>query len=225
MRLLSVQAAICLNLTSALLRGQMYLLSGTPQSNEFSTAYALDLLQVDGEGVKVVSEILPDRVATGQVHISYDWRKLVIVSALPNDYAVVLDFDAASVTKRCKLPKGPRAELVEQWLADAPGRGPSLELLRSGRRPATTVTAMSVNALVPCEESFTDAQPVRPRPHRGAWIGGVAGVVAGDGTYGEIDASGAMTRQLTRTPTLPSASRSQANFAVKPPNNRAYLVS
>src|SRR5579862_8885246 len=123
MRFAIVQVAICLSLAPAVLKGQLFLIAGTPQVNEFNAAYASDLLQVGPDGVKVVASLLPANLLTGNVHISYDWRKVVIVAALANDYAVVLDFDEAKVTKACKLPKESEFGLVGQWLADVPGRG------------------------------------------------------------------------------------------------------
>jgi hypothetical protein len=220
----TVQVAICLSLAPAVLKGQLYLIAGTPQVNEFATAYASDLLKVGPDGVTVIASLLPANLLTGNVHISYDWRKVVIVAALANDYAAVLDFDEAKVTKACKLPKESEFGLVEQWLADVPGRGRVLDLwgaITTGP-PYSLIKSMSLDPLVHCEESFTDVQPLDLTHILAHGFAGAAGVVPSDGTFGEINQAGVMIRNLMNSDIsfgfeIPSQFR-------QPPNSRAAII-
>jgi hypothetical protein len=193
--------------------------------NEFNAAYASDLLQVGPDGVKVVASLLPANLLTGNVHISYDWRKVVIVAALANDYAVVLDFDEAKVTKACKLPKESEFGLVGQWLADVPGRGRVLELwgaITTGP-PYSLIKSMSLDALVPCEDSFIDVQPLDLTRIVAHGFAGAANVVPSDGTFGEITQAGIMTRHLMNTD-ISFGFEIPSQFRQPPPNNRAAII-
>jgi hypothetical protein len=225
MRLATVQVAICLSLAPAVLNGQLFLIAGTPQTNEFNAAYASDLLQVGPNGVTVVASLLPANLATGKVHISYDWRKVVIVSALPNDYAAVLDFDEARIIKACKLPSDPGFGLVEQWLADIPGTGPVLALLgaTTTRPPYSAIKRMSLDPRVPCGLSFTDGQPLDLIRIVAHGFGGAADIVPSDGTSGAINAEGVMTRHLMNTD-ISFGFEIPSQLRQAPPNNSAALI-
>jgi len=225
MRLVTIQIAIFLSLAPAVLKGQLYLIAGTPDSNEYPTSYASDLLQIGSEGVKVVAEILPKVPGTGQIAISYDWRKVVFLSGAPNDDALILAFDEAMVIKRCKIPKAAGTTLIHQWLADVPGRGQVLDVwLASPAGPShDTVVSMSLNPLVPCNESFANVQPLEVANIVTNGFAGAGDVVSGDGIWGTIDRMGVFTGRVMNTDVafdfeIPSG------FRREPPNNRAYTV-
>ena len=146
-------------------------------------------------GVKATGALLPNDVGTGQVLISHDWKNAVVVCSTPAEYAAVLDFDQAKVTKQCKLPKTADEALIEQWLAAVPGRGPSLELWFGGAGPSR-ILSMQLSSLVPCEESFADVQPSELAYIVAHGISAPGDVVPGDGTYGRMNEDGSVIREL-----------------------------
>jgi hypothetical protein len=141
------------------------------------------LSRVTGEGVQQVREIVPDGVLVGWSAVSYDERKAVFIESsnklgeaiylsngqperLITDHeprVLLLDMDAAVVTKACPLPKIPGMIYTEQWLADIPGGGLAVEwqLLNtnslSDPLAPPAFRAMLLDAEVPCSDSFREA--------------------------------------------------------------------
>lgn len=101
--------------------GQLYLIAGWPTPEGTGSGYSTSLLSVQTEGPVAAQEIVPAKVGSGCMTISYDERKVVLFSGSSDGKVIVVDFDTASVTKSCKDPDG--SILVVQFLIESPSRG------------------------------------------------------------------------------------------------------
>jgi len=173
--------------TTPFASGQLYLLGGSAGSPG-GTAAALFRVGDDGS-VKRTQTVLPRDWTTdfgrgipdpsvAWIGISYEWRKIVVLSGFPEYAAYIVDFDKASVVKKCACLPAPD---VNFWLADAPGRGPSFEWTtdpadeESVKRFEKTVQGMVLDPAVPCAKSVATLAPedVRDASTQG-WGGGLA---------------------------------------------------
>lgn len=183
------------------LQAQLYLVAGAPETNEYSASYGTNLLEVIAGQVKVVSEVFSQSTGTFEVQISQDWRKVVAVSGGSNDYAAVVDFDQAKVTKRCKIPKAAKDTVINEWIADVPGRGQALELWVAGAAgPAhDEVLSMDLRPSPPCEDSFKKVELMDLRYLVSDGFAG-AGTAYQRGLPEEIDNGGALTATPRKIP-------------------------
>jgi hypothetical protein len=193
MRLVLAQITIVISFIPSL-KGQLYLIVGTPD-NSPAAYYAADLHEVTGGGVKRTAEILPQNVGLEWVAVSFEWRKAVLQTQFPNDDRIlVMDLDAAKVVKDCKLPQAPDlpldTSLIEQWLADAAGIGPTFEW-RVARGLKYAIQGMILDPLAPCEKSFVTLQT---SDVRGIVAGGSSGLPASpsDGITIALDEDGSL---------------------------------
>src|ERR1700730_17592695 len=105
------------------LGGQLYLLTGMPTGAYLGSHYRSAILKIDSGTVSSATEVVPGDIGTDWTGISYDFRKAIVLSNEMNVY--VIDLDSAAVVKKCPGPRG--GYLIEQWLADVPGRGNAFE--------------------------------------------------------------------------------------------------
>ncbi len=176
--------------TTPFASGQLYLLGGSAGSPG-GTAAALFRVGDDGS-VKRTQTVLPRDWTTdlgrntpdpgvAWIGIAYEWRKIVVLSGFPEYAAYIVDFDKASVVKKCACPHTPNSGLYDAWLADAPGGGPTVEWAGepadgdSARRFENLVQGMVLDPAVPCTKSVTTlaAEDVRHALTQG-WGGGLA---------------------------------------------------
>src|ERR1700683_2596053 len=193
MRLAIVQVAICLSLAPTVLKGQLYLLSGTP-------GYALDLVAVGDSGVKSTMEILPQapQVAGWWAAISYDTHEDVATAVKEGARVLVVGFDQTAVVKQCIVPGLPSDELegtlTNQWLAHLPGGELTLELLfarRNGRELRSEGLSMSLDPDTPCDRSFSAVPPYDSLRYIAAGgTSGVADITSKEGNYAKVAKSG-----------------------------------
>lgn len=136
----------------------LYLLTGT-QSGKSMGGYASDLYRVTDDKVTIAEEIVPGRVGTEWIGLSYDWRKAVILTKYDPQAArstvIVIDFDRGRVVKRCESPPAVETSLIYSYLADMP-QGPSFNQLMAGSEiKRDDNRAMVLDPRVPCGSSFS----------------------------------------------------------------------
>src|SRR5437868_6120994 len=111
---------------------QVHLLTGSPYSAG-DAAFASALLRVEENGtVTIVADVVPESVGTEWIGVSYDLRKAVLLTTYRDSAVIVVDFDRAAVTKKCKWSESGGRALMFSWLATPPAPGPSFEWLETG---------------------------------------------------------------------------------------------
>ena len=161
---------------------QLHLLTGSP----FSLGQAVfpsALLRVGDDGtVRKIADIVQPPLGTEWIGVSYEWRKAVVLASWENA-VIVVDFDKAAVTKKCKPPDPAGRIYMYSWLADAPAPGPSFEWLETGTDVVrdAVVWGMVLDPAVPCEKSFGKLEPEAVRYAVAHGAPGIADVVNSDG--------------------------------------------
>lgn len=179
---------------------QMYLLAGSPNSmNGWSVASDLFEVQAGGD-LRLAARLVPQKVGTEWIAVSYDWRKAVIVPGHNDNRVVVIDFDRADASRSCELPAFSDGHLAEQWLADLPGVGQSFVGHTAGTRDH--LYAIKLDASTPCVDSVVEADPSAVRYVEASGRAGVASLGVQEGILVGIDAEGAVFgwRMGTKTP-------------------------
>src|SRR5258708_2864125 len=98
--------------------GQLYLLTGSP-TEKYPESFASALIVVDPDGaVKELTELVPQSIGTEWINVSYDLKKAILLSRYKEDSVVVIDFQSASVVKRCRRPDSAGRSLIYSWLAN-----------------------------------------------------------------------------------------------------------
>jgi hypothetical protein len=197
MRITTIQLAVLIFTLPAMLRGQLYLITGTPTAN-YDASYESDIFRV-GEGtVKQVAEIVPQKIGTEWTAISYDLRKAVILTLSNDNRVYVVDLDKAAVAKVCAYPQVPNNQPIEQWLADVAGRGPTFEwFVWVGTDPTShIVQGMILDPSVPCEGSFMKVQPFELRYLTAHGNAGIADILSVEGTDAHTLEDGRLTGGL-----------------------------
>jgi hypothetical protein len=178
MSLSSIYVAMALLATSAW--GQLYLVTGS-QSSKSPEGSASVLFRVGDAGeIERVEEIVSQDAGTWFIEISSESRKLVAFS--PSDGGniearfTVVDLDKPGVVKACPMPRNtPGYVAFAEWLADVRGKG--LTMLQqsavNGFANRGLVRGMSLDASVPCDESF---ETIAPADIEGIVVNGQAGV-------------------------------------------------
>lgn len=135
--------------------GQLYLLAGSPTPDHDLDAYASALFRIEDGGVKLVAELVPQRLGTSWTGFSYDWRKAVLLPKYENRTLTVLDLDRAATAKKCELPEIPGKMRLQQWLGHPPARGPSfLWYSCSADVKDCVLQGMVLDSTVECDKSF-----------------------------------------------------------------------
>jgi hypothetical protein len=186
-------------------RGQLYIISGTPNAKG-NSVYGMDLLKINAEGgVEPVVSLMPPGIGTEWIGVSYDWRKAVLLSKQPAR-VVVFDFDKTKVVKSCSIPVDhsmPTLYLISEWLADVPIEGPSFQQhLSSANIKTNVVQSMSLEPSSPCDKSFmnVDGNDMKNIVAQGS--AGVPGFVSWDGAPLHLDDDGNMYGWVSRRVTL-----------------------
>jgi hypothetical protein len=174
----------------SVLEAQLYLISGSP--NYFEEKHTAILLQ-PGDGGLHKSELVSAKVGIGWVGVSYDWRKVILITSFPNDQVLVLDLDQAAIVKTCALPDTQVSDLVAQWLADAPGRGPSLDWWIAGE-DGFHVQSMALDPSVSCDNSVVRTTDSEEKYVVAEGTSGLAGTGSVEGFYLRIGARGQLRR-------------------------------
>jgi hypothetical protein len=180
--------AVCA--ASPLLEAQLYLISGSP--NYFEGKHSAMLLQ-PGEGGISESELVPAKVGIGWVGVSHDWRKAVLITTFPEYRLLVLDFDKAAIVKNCALFQIPDPLPIGQWLADVPGRGPSLDSW-TGEPGELYVQNMLLDPSVPCDNSVARTTETEEKYIAAGGTSGLAGTGSVEGFYLRIGTRGKLRR-------------------------------
>jgi hypothetical protein len=187
-------------------RGELYLITGTPTPKD-SAAYSSTLLQIGLDGnVRVVSELMPKRIGTEWIGISHDFRKAVFapkqffVPKGPDRKVVVLDFDTATVVKRCAIPEDPAIPFLnKQWLADGPA-GPSYDRHMANENiTKNVVQRMTLAGAVSCAESFAIVGDTELAYVVAQGSVGVANLIPDDGLLESLDETGRIRGWIGRS--------------------------
>lgn len=171
----------------------IYLIAGTttPKRND---NYSSKLLRVkDDLGVQLVENLI-DKDGLEWLGISFERRKALLLPKnlpkRPESEIVVVDFDAASVVKRCRIPDVPgTGSLQTQWLSDLPGRGLFFQqILYLEDGSGYKVQRMALDRWIPCDHSFDLAQPSDVKYIVASGATGIARMGSHDGLIGSVDA-------------------------------------
>lgn len=139
---------------------ELHLLAGSPHE-KYTETYAAGLYRVEDDGsVKLVNELVPKSPGVTWINVSYDLRKGLVETG--ESKVIVIDFDSASVVKKCKLSPDPggRRGYGEQWLSNPPAYGPSFEWIATSADPKDgVVRGMLLDSSLPCETSFANRPP------------------------------------------------------------------
>jgi hypothetical protein len=175
---------ILLTVLAGAAQAQLYLITGSPNRQGTET-FSSALLRIAEDGTaKLVAELVPKDVATELITVSYDWRKALIDSYESGSTLTVIDFDTATVVKKCKSPRVPGMGGIAAWLADSPALGPAYEGESDASPPKLPVVmGMSLNPTVPCDKSFAtvDGSDIRYVVAHGQ--AGVADLAPSDGLH------------------------------------------
>lgn len=189
-------------LCCATLNAQLHLITGspTPKHNE---AFGSALFRVNGGTVQLVEELVSEKVGTDWIGVSYDLNKAVFLprAFIASDWLnpiVVLDMVSGRVAKRCRFAAPSDLSLVGHWLANTPSRGHILELEMADSRHSQ-LTAMILDAAVPCEETFATGEPTDLRFAVASGIPGVADLAQGDGFFAVVDPQDHLMTVVART--------------------------
>jgi hypothetical protein len=187
-------------------RGELYLITGTPTPKD-SAAYSSTLLQIGvGGNVKIAAELMPKHIGTEWIGISHDFRKAVLVPKQffapkgPGRKVVVLDFDTASVIKRCEFPEIPELPFYnKQWLADGPS-GPSYDRhIGNANITKNVVQRMTLAKAVSCAESFAIVADTELAHVVAQGSVGVANLIPDDGLLESMDETGKIRGWIARS--------------------------
>jgi hypothetical protein len=173
--------------------------SPTPKYNE---AFGSALLQVGEDGnILPAGDLVSPEVGTGWIAVSHEWRKALIWES--SNRVVVIDFDKAAAVKKCQPPLGAGGSLIEQWLVDVPGRGPTFAVYLAGDQAGQTrVQGMIMDVSVPCNESFVALAPTDIRYMVAHGTSGVEDIGSDEGTYVAIDENGRVSKRVMDTTVL-----------------------
>jgi hypothetical protein len=167
--------------------GQIYLVTGTPLGNYSIDLFPSSLLEVSEGRTLESTQIASGKVGIQWLSISYDWRKAV---ALAGDKILVIDLDRASIVKSCTQPHIRGTSLIDQWVADVPGRGPTFEWFVSAGANNNRVQGMLVDPATPCDKSFADVPPNEMRYVIAHGTAGVANMFGKDWVTAYVNRSG-----------------------------------
>ena len=169
------------------------------QNPKGATKYSAELFEVGPNGnLRFASELVSKETGAWWIEISYASRKIVIVTPYPTNSAVVVDFDKASVVKRCGLP-APQLGFagMDLWLAVRPGIGLRLVQnmisadLRDGYLRETAID-LSTN----CEASFAEASSETAKYMLRMGAAGVADWAANEGIVMAMDKDGGISKRI-----------------------------
>ena len=184
------QCLTCLFLTSSGAYAQLYVITGSPTPKRHE-AFAADLVRVS-DGTASISEPLVSAAMVGRSHVeggvfwialSQEARKAVLVpQSTGTSHLLVVDFDAAAVTKQCDWPDLPMPTLYYH-LAELPGRGSALVAEMFAEDGHNKFAGMLLDRSVPCENSLVD---MAPTDILGLQVSGRAGV-SDTGNHDAVD--------------------------------------
>ena len=192
----TVQVAICLSLAPAVLKGQLYLITGTPDQN---LRYGSDLVEIGDSGVKSATELLSQRVGFAWGAVSYDADKAVLLSSFLDNRVIVLDLKQAAVVKQCTVPGLSSHDplelaLTDQWLARLPGGELIMGLLfarGTGTALRSEGLSMSLDPETPCDRSFSAVPPYDSLKYIDAHgMVGVGDHISGEGAHAGMNPDG-----------------------------------
>lgn len=171
----------------------LYLITGTatPKRND---NYSSTLLRIKEDStVELVETLLAPATGLEWVGVSDDRRKSVLVpkSTPPHSEReiVVVDFDKGTAVKKCKPPYfSDVSSVVKQWLSDLPGGGLFYEQYLVGEDLSKAkVQRMSLDAWVPCGQSFGFAEPSEVKYISASGTAGIAGMGSTSGLLGSVE--------------------------------------
>jgi hypothetical protein len=200
--------------------GQLYLIAGAPTPKGFG-GFDTKLFEVNRSGeVALVADLATSQVGTEWIAVAYDLRKAVVLPKDSRKPVIVIDLDKAAVVKQCVLPqvKGD-ASLIEQWVANVPGKGPMFEWYSARNLQEVWLQGMILDPSISCEESFPTVSATDFTHIEAYGTAGVAEVGSGDGTYIAITQDGKLSKLLAQTAVdfdsnaLPAAIRKDASFS------------
>jgi hypothetical protein len=204
-RIRMIRHLICISIACTALvspaRGQLYLMTGSP-TPKYNEAFGSALLQVGEDGnILPAGDLVSPEVGTGWIAVSHEWRKALIWES--SNRVVVIDFDKAAAVKKCQPPLGAGGSLIEQWLVDVPGRGPTFAVYLAGDQAGQTrVQGMIMDVSVPCNESFVALAPTDIRYMVAHGTSGVEDIGSDEGTYVAIDENGRVSKRVMDTTVL-----------------------
>lgn len=106
----------------------------------------------------------------------------------------MLDFDRASVVKKCEIP-APYGVEIHAWLANPPTTGPTFEWQSAGP-PEGAVRGMVLDPAMSCDKSFLPLQPEDLRYIVAHGRAGIGDVIEDDGTMSAGLKRGETSRQV-----------------------------
>lgn len=209
---LSFVSSVVFMFASSCGASELYLLTGSP-TPKYNITYPSSLYRVADEGKAVlVTTVVPQEIGTEWIAVSDEWKKAVFLPWLwKSDVGdvVVLDFTKLMVVKRCPLPVHSDMSLIEQWLVDVPGKGPSVvaysvRYSESHKLERFALDSMTLDANTPCERSWSTLTPDEIVNVMAHGEPGVADLAPSDRMFARINASGELvTFAGDSTPRLP----------------------
>jgi hypothetical protein len=172
----------------ALFGGQLYLLTGTPSGAYLGSRFPSSILKVGSGAIIATAEVVPESIGTEWIAVSYDFRKALFLSLDSN--ALVVDLDSATLVKKCKLPSD--GSLIEQWLADVPGRGQTFEWYTGVGRDDNYYHSLVLDSPRTCDESLSSVQAYEIKFLVAHGRPGVANMPGKEGTYVYVNRDGSI---------------------------------
>jgi hypothetical protein len=179
--------------------GQLHLITGAPTPQD-TRSFDSALFRVGEDAtVKLITNLVPSGIGTEWIAVAYDLRKAVILPRDSQKPLTVIDLDKAAVVKECVLPRIKDTSLVEEWVANVPGRGPMFEWYLVRTMEESWVQGMILDPAVSCEESFPTVAPYDVAYIVAHGTSGVAEVGSAEGTIGGFDRDGKVATLLAQT--------------------------
>jgi hypothetical protein len=170
-----LELAVILFASVGTAHAQVHLITGA-FSEAWTGRYGSALFEVGGDG-KVVKklDLVPQERGFFWMGMSYELKRAAILVPGNPPSASFLNLDTAELAKQCEFPEF--LQIGEnQWFADVPGQGTSLEIVHSGKdflHDPKELYALVADPSIPCGESL---KPVPVQQVRYAIPLGSAGV-------------------------------------------------
>jgi hypothetical protein len=203
----------------------LYLLAGTPTPNLFGS-FAATLARVDAGAVTRTVELASREAGIEWIGISYELRAAVVLPQ-GDGPVVIVDLDKGTVAKQC-IPTSGTGWLLNQWLANVPGKGPIFQTYLAQSAGDAIVRGLLLDPSVPCDESYRPSFPADIRYASAHGMSGVGDVTSRDSFIASVDDSGRIIFN-PRSPIyldvdeLPVALRKKGQGGIMVNNSQAVL--
>lgn len=177
---------------------QLYVITGSYNQAWISRfGSALFEIKSDGSAAKTL-DLVPQEKGFFWIGMSYELKRAVVIA--PGNPMVVsfLNLERAEMAKTCEITPPPLSTW-DQWLADVPGQGATVEILYQGKdlgRDPQELYALREDAAIPCDGGFKPVALQQVKYLIPLGTAGVGDFLMRDGSDARADAVGNIAKWM-----------------------------